>query len=49
MPELFGRDTSVLEGSFDKDGLPDNWADFVGRLKDFLLGQSLGMLFDSRV
>lgn len=42
-------DTSVLEGSFDKDGLPDNWADFVGRLKDFLQGQSLGMLFDSRV
>lgn len=45
-------DTSVLEGlegSFDKDGLPDNWADFVGRLKDFLQGQSLGMLLDSRV
>ena len=42
-------DTSVLEGSFDKDGLPDNWADFVGRLKDFLQDQSLGMLFDSRV
>lgn len=42
-------DTSVLEGSFDKDGLPDNWADFVGRLKDFFQGQSLGMLFDSRV
>lgn len=42
-------DTSVLEGSFDKDGLPDNWADFVGRLKDFLQGQSLGMLFGSRV
>lgn len=42
-------DTSVLEGSFDKDGLPDNWPDFVGRLKDFLQGQSLGMLFDSRV
>ena len=42
-------ESSVLEGSFDKDGLPDNWADFVGRLKDFLQGQSLGMLFDSRV
>lgn len=42
-------DTSVLEGSFDKDGLPDNWADFVGRLRDFFQGQSLGMLFDSRV
>lgn len=42
-------DTSVLEVSFDKDGLPDNWADFVGRLKDFFQGQSLGMLFDSRV
>lgn len=42
-------DTSVLEGSFDKDGLPDNWADFVGRLKDFFQDQSLGMLFDSRV
>lgn len=42
-------DTSVLEGSFDKDGLPDNWVDFVGRLKDFFQGQSLGMLFDSRV
>lgn len=41
-------DTSVLEGSFDKDGLPDNWADFVGRLTDFFQGQSLGMLFDSR-
>lgn len=42
-------DTSVLEGSFDKDGLPDNWPDFVGRLTDFFQGQSLGMLFDSRV
>lgn len=42
-------DTSVLEGSFDKDGLPDNWPDFVGRLKDFFQDQSLGMLFDSRV
>ena len=41
-------DTSVLEGSFDKDGLPDNWADFVGRLTDFFQGQSLGILFDSR-
>lgn len=41
-------DTSVLEGSFDKDGLPDNWPDFVGRLTDFFQGQSLGMLFDSR-
>ncbi len=28
-------ESSVLEGSFDKDGLPDNWADFVGRLKGF--------------
>lgn len=42
-------ESSVLEDSFDKDGLPDNWADFVGRLKDFLQDQSLGMLFDSRV
>lgn len=42
-------DTSVLEGSFDKDGLPDNWPDFVGRLTDFFQDQSLGMLFDSRV
>lgn len=41
-------DTSVLKGSFDKDGLPDNWADFVGRLTDFFQGQSLGILFDSR-
>lgn len=42
------EDTSVLEGSFDKDGLPDNWADFVGRLTDFFQDQSLGILFDSR-
>lgn len=42
-------DTSVLEGSFDKDGLPDNWADFVGKLAAFFQDQSLGMLFDSRV
>jgi hypothetical protein len=41
-------ESSVLEGSFDKDGLPDNWADFVGRLTDFFQGQSIGMLFDSR-
>lgn len=41
-------ESSVLEGSFDKDGLPDNWADFVGRLKGFFQDQSLGMLFDSR-
>lgn len=37
-------DTSVLEGSFDKDGLPDNCADFVGRLTDFFQDQSLGIL-----
>lgn len=42
-------DTSVLEGSFDKDGLPDNWPDFIGRLTDFFQDQSLGVLFDSRV
>ncbi len=42
-------ESSVLEDSFDKDGLPDNWADFVGRLKDFFQDQSLGVLFDSRV
>lgn len=44
-----GGDTSVLEGSFDKDGLPDNWPDFIGRLTDFFQDQSLGVLFDSRV
>lgn len=42
-------ESSVLEDSFGKDGLPDNWADFVGRLKDFFQDQSLGVLFDSRV
>ena len=42
-------ESSVLEDSFDKDGLPDNWTDFVGRLKDFFQDQSLGVLFDSRV
>lgn len=42
-------DTSVLEGSFDTDGLPDNWPDFIGRLTDFFQDQSLGVLFDSRV
>lgn len=42
-------ESSVLEDSFDKDGLPDNWADFVGRLKDFFQDQSLGVLFDSCV
>lgn len=42
-------ESSVLEDSFDKDGLPDNWADFVGRLKDFFQDQSLGVLFDARV
>lgn len=41
-------DTSVLEGSFDKNGLPGDWADFVGRLTDFFQNQNLGILFDSR-
>lgn len=41
-------DTSVLEGSFYKNGLPGDWADFVGRLTDFFQDQSLGILFDSR-
>jgi hypothetical protein len=41
-------DTSVLEGSFDKNGLPGDWADFVGRLTDFFQDQNLGILFDSR-
>lgn len=41
-------DTFVLEGSYDKNGLPDDWADFVGRLKEFFQSQSLGTLFDSR-
>ena len=41
-------DTSVLEGSFDKNGLPGDWADFVGRLTDFFQDQNLGILFVSR-
>lgn len=41
-------DTSVLEGSFDKNGLPGDWADFVGRLTDLFQDQNLGILFDSR-
>ena len=41
-------DTSVLEGSFDKNGLPGDWADFVGRLTDFFQDQNLGIPPDSR-
>lgn len=35
-------------GSFDKIGLPDNWADFISRVAAFFDTESLGEMFNAR-
>lgn len=35
-------------GSFDKEGLPNNWADFIGRVAAFFDTESLGEMFSAR-
>lgn len=42
------KKSASYSGSFDKVGLPDNWADFISRVAAFFDTESLGELFDAR-
>jgi len=42
------KKSASYSGSFDKEGLPDNWADFISRVAAFFDTESLGELFDAR-
>lgn len=40
--------SASYSGFFDKEGLPDNWADFMGRVAAFFDTESLGEMFNAR-
>lgn len=40
--------SASYSGSFDKVGLPDNWADFISRVAAFFDTESLGEMFNAR-
>lgn len=42
------KKSASYSGSFDKEGLPGNWADFIGRVASFFDTESLGELFRER-
>lgn len=42
------KKSASYSGSFDKGGLPGNWADFIGRVASFFDTESLGELFRER-
>ena len=42
------KKSASYSGSFDKEGLPDNWADFISRVTAFFDTESLGEMFDAR-
>lgn len=42
------KKSASYSGSFDKEGLPDNWADFIGRVAAFFDTESLGEMFNVR-
>lgn len=43
------KKSASYSGSFDKVGLPDNWADFISRVAAFFDTESLGEMFDARI
>lgn len=42
------KKSASYSGSFDKEGLPDNWADFIGRVAAFFDTESLGEMFSKK-
>lgn len=42
------KKSASYSGSFDKEGLPGNWADFIGRVAAFFDTESLGEMFSER-
>ena len=42
------KKSASYSGSFDKEGLPDNWADFIRRVAAFFDTESLGEMFNAR-
>lgn len=42
------KKSASYTGSFDKEGLPGNWADFIGRVAAFFDTESLGEMFNVR-
>ena len=38
----------IRTGTFDKNDLPSDWADFIGHLRDFISAESFGELFNAR-
>lgn len=42
------KKSASYSGSFDKEGLPDNWANFIGRVAAFFDTESLGEMFNAR-
>lgn len=43
------KKSASYSGSFDKEGLPDNWANFISRVAAFFDTESLGEMFDARI
>lgn len=43
------KKSASYSGSFDKVGLPDNWADFISRVAAFFDTEILGEMFDARI
>ena len=42
------KKSASYTGSFDKEGLPNNWANFIGRVAAFFDTESLGEMFSER-
>lgn len=42
------KKSASYTGSFDNEGLPGNWADFIGRVAAFFDTESLGEMFNAR-
>lgn len=42
------KKSASYTGSFDKEGLPGNWANFIGRVAAFFDTESLGEMFNAR-
>ena len=43
------NEQTVLEGIYDRDGIPETWADFINAIKEFLSGYEHRELFNSEL
>ena len=43
------KEQTVLEGIYDRDGLPETWADFINAITEFLSGYEHRELFNSEL